>query len=105
LRLLHLKVIDDGLYTLNCGRIAGRGSTFGIIADVAGKRDHAISGVDFDLAILDDRIAVYLVLYLSRNLGVGASWFPGAPGQNPERQCERQNGIQRLLGPHDRYRS
>jgi hypothetical protein len=105
LRLLHLKVVDDGLYALNCGRIAGCGSTFGIIADVAGERDHAISGADLDLAILGDRIAVNLVLYLSRNLSVGAGWFPGAPGQNPERQCEHQNGIQGLLGPHDRYRS
>src|SRR5208283_1714906 len=73
--LLHLKVVDDSLHTVNSGGIVGRSGTFAVTRDIAAERDHATRRQHYDLAALDPGIEVNLVLHVTCNPRIAGDSF------------------------------
>ena len=72
LRLLHLQIVNDRAHAINRTGIVGCRVSFDIAVDIAAQRHHAIGSLNADLAALNARIAVNLVLYVACNLSVRA---------------------------------
>src|ERR1700760_2426516 len=68
LGLLNLKIVNHGPHAIDCPRIVGSSGTLHVALDVTAEGNHAACGLYADLAALDSRISIYLILYVAGNL-------------------------------------
>jgi hypothetical protein len=74
--LLHLKIVNDSLHSIDGTGVVRCRPTLNIRANISAQRHHAICGLHTDLPALNAGVTVDLILHVTRNVGVCALRLP-----------------------------